>query len=141
MKIAMPANIPASAPTSALRIVLETIGAYSAVYQAARERISDRRCPDLNALAERDETDWKARMADHEILRHRVECMNLYARPNYAPVDRFAILQFMRLAGFSHPLEPSAFSRRTWAATSGSIVPIDQQSIFRNAPELESWPS
>ncbi|MCZ7646130.1 MAG: DDE-type integrase/transposase/recombinase [Planctomycetota bacterium] len=99
----MPARIPASAPRSALRIILETIGAFSAVYQAARERISDRPCPDLNTLADRDEAVWKARMADREIeiLRHRIEGMNPHARPNYAPEDRFAILQFMRLAGLS----------------------------------------
>lgn len=84
-------------------LVLDILGVFSAVYMLARERMLERKCPELRGAAEFDDMAWKFQILTRHFALHRrrFERIPPHKRPDYAPEDRFEALQLMRLARWS----------------------------------------
>ena len=82
---------------------LNILGLFTMVYHIAREKMAARKCPELRQLAQLDDLAWKLALLTRqfELMRRRFERFNPYKRPDFAPEDRFEVLQLIRLAGWS----------------------------------------
>lgn len=75
-------------PPKAHYLALEIIGLFAGLYMMARERMMNRKCPELQLAAERDEMGWQLHLAlrERDLLRNRIESIPANRRPPYSPV-------------------------------------------------------
>jgi hypothetical protein len=75
----------------------------SQAYQLARVRLASAASPVLRLLVQRDQAITETELLRREvaILRAQRDSMTPHRRPDYAPVQRLAILQLRRLRGWS----------------------------------------
>ena len=91
------------APTSVLRLVDSVAILLAQAMQLARVRVASEASPVLRMMAQRDHTAGETELLrrEIEILRAQRAAMPPHRRPDYGPVQRLAIIQLMRLRGWS----------------------------------------
>lgn len=100
----LPDDLKRPWPPKTHNLALEIIGIFGGLYMMARERMMNRKCPELQLAAERDEMGWQLHLAlrERDLLRERLESTPANRRPPYSPEARYEILTLMRLQGLSN---------------------------------------
>lgn len=91
------------APTSVLRLVDSVAILLAQAMQLARARVASQASPVLRLMAQRDHATGETELLrrELEILRAQRAAMPPHRRPDYGPMQRLAIIQLMRLRGWS----------------------------------------
>jgi transposase len=125
-------------PLKVRRLIDEIAGDFMAGCLVARERAANHDLENVRLRAERDDALWKLRLANNElsILRRRLSHVPPARRPDYAPEDRFQILQHIRLAGWfcKEAARHFVISRSTLQRWRGGFVTSEDVGDFFGKP-------